>query len=412
MDAVAAGALGAVAGAGAGLLPGLHVNTVCAIALAAAPPTPATAVALAAAGSAHVFTSLLPSTYLGVPGEDSGLGLLPAHRLTLRGRGPDAVRLGVRGGLAGMLAAGALLLPHKWMLREPVGLLAWLGPHMTWVLCGLLALVLVRELPGGLAHMARVLAVGTLAAVLGLVSARIPVRALLPGVAASGLLPLLSGLFGVPALLDAAGATRSIPEQEPPRPGLRLHRASAAGGVAAAAFGCLLPGLTSSVTLASTRWGRGTDPSGRGFLSAQAALTGAQLVFSFGVLWVAARPRTGLAVAVATLWPSPAWTSGAPPAPMLPVLAACLLGAGLGGAGACWLDGPASRVLPRVGRAASLAALAFVTALVAALSGGRGLAIFAVAALVGSVPPRLGVARLHLTCCLLVPVLLLRLGWV
>ncbi len=408
MDAVTAAGLGASAGAVTGLLPGVHVNTLCAVALAVAPPGPATAVAVAAAASAHAFTSLLPSTYLGVPGEDSGLGLLPAHRMTLRGRGPDAVRLGVRGTLTGLALAAALLLPHKWLLGEPGHLLRWLDPSLGWVLLALLALLLLREARGGLAHLGKVAVVAALAASLGLLSSRIPVRALVPGVPATALLPLLSGLFGAPALLESLSAARPLPDQQPPRPGLRLRKRAAMGGVLAASFACLLPGLTSSVTLAATN--RRSDDEGRSFLSAQSAITGAQLVFSFGLLWVALRPRTGLAVAVATLWPAPAWTSGLAPPPVLPVLVACMAGAGVGAALACGLDRPAARWLPRVGRWASLAALLFVSALVVTLSGWRGAALYAVACLVGLVPPRLGVARLHLTACLLVPVLLLHLA--
>jgi putative membrane protein len=408
MDLVTAAVLGAGAGACTGLLPGVHVNTLCAVALAIAPVSPTTAVAVAGAASAHLFTSLLPATYLGVPGEESGLGALPAHRLTLRGRGPDAVHLGVRGTVAGLLAASLLLLPHKWLIGPPLDALPWIEGHLAWILGGLLLLLVVREVPRGLRQVLCVLLVLALAGGLGLLSSRLTVRALVPGVAATALLPLLSGLFGAPALLDSLRAPRPLPEQHPARPGLRLHRPAVAGGIAAAAVTCLLPGLTSSVSLAATRWGE--DRNGRAFLCAQAAIAGAHLVFSFGLLWVALRPRTGLAVAVASLWPAPAWASGLAPPPVAPVLAAVLLGAGLGAAAASALDRGAARLLPRIGRPASAGALAFVTLLVALLSGWVWLLLYGVAALIGSLPPRLGVARLHLTACLLVPVLLLRLG--
>ncbi|MEK6975704.1 MAG: tripartite tricarboxylate transporter permease [Candidatus Thermoplasmatota archaeon] len=408
MDVVTLAVLGAGAGAMTGLMPGVHVNTLCAVALAAAPASPGTAVGVAAAASAHLFTSLLPATYLGVPGEESGLGVLPAHRLTLRGRGPDAVRLGVRGTLAGLLVACVLLLPHKWLIAPPGDILPWIESHLAWILGGLLLLLVLREVPRGLRQVLAVLLVLALAGGLGLLSSQLSVQALAPGVAATALLPLLSGLFGAPALIESLRASRPVPEQQPARPGLRLHRPAVAGGIAAAAVTCLLPGLTSSVSLAATRWSE--DRNGRAFLCAQAAIGGAHLVFSFGLLWVALRPRTGLAVAVATLWPAPAWSAGAAPAPVVPVLAACLLGAGLGAAAACSFDRAAASLLPRVGRQASAAALAFVTLLVAILSGWTGLLLYGVAALVGALPPRLGVARLHLTACLLVPVLALRLG--
>lgn len=409
MNLLTWGLAGAAAGCLTGLLPGFHVNTLCALTLAAVPLGPGPAVALAAAAAAHQATSLLPATYLGIPGEDHNLGTLPAHRMTLRGRGPDAIRLGLRGVIAGFLVAVVALLPHKWLLLEPGRFLHGLESAMTFVLAGLLLLLLAREVPRGAWHVGRVVGVLGLAGLLGVVAAHLSVQAWLPNLPTTTLLPLLSGLFGAPALLDGLRASRPIPDQQPARPGVRLHRAAATGGIAAAAITCLIPGLTSSVALAATRWSE--DRNGRAFLSAQAALGSAHLVFSFGLLWMALRSRTGLAVAVHALWPMPAWQAGTPPVAVGLVLAACLVGLGLGAWATVHLDAVASRWLPRLGPWASGAGLAFVVALVATLSGWVGLALFAVATLVGLLPPRLGVARLHLTGCLLIPVLAFRLGW-
>ncbi len=400
--------VGAAAGCLAGLLPGVHVNTLCALALAFAPASPATALALAAAACAHLGTSLLPATYLGLPGEESLLSALPAHRLTLRGRGPDAVRLALRASLTGLLAATALLLPHKWLIAEPGRLLAAVERHLVPILALLLLALPVREVLRGWRPAAAALLVLGFSGGLGWFSAALPVRAWVD-VPATPLLPLLTGLFGAPALLASLRSGTPVPAQQPPRRGLRLHASATAVGVASAAVTCLLPGVTSSAALALTRWR--DDLHGRAYLCAQGAIAGAHLVFSFGVLWVASRPRTGLAVAAATLWPTAAWTAGAPPAPVAPLLAACLAGAAVGAAATCGLDRVAARWLPAVARWASAGALAGMTLLVAALSGFTGLALYAAATAVGSLPTRLGIGRLHLTACLLVPVLALRLGF-
>lgn len=404
MNLLAWGTVGAGVGAVAGLLPGLHVNTLCAITLAAVPSGPGPAVALAAAAAAHQATSLLPATYLGIPGEDSNLGVLPAHRMTLRGRGPDAVRLGLRSVVAGLLLSLLLLLPHKWILQEPGHVLAWMEGHMAWVLAAILFVLVAREAPRGVQHILTVLGVVALAGCLGIVSTRLPLQAILP-VPTTALLPLLTGLFGAPALFDALSASRPIPEQEPARPGLRVHRAAVAGGLAAAGVTCMIPGLTSSAALAATQWAE--DRNGKAFLCAQGALGAAHLVFSFSLLWVALRARTGLAVAVDALWSMPAWQAGPTPPAAGPILAACVLGLGLGALCTVACDRLAARWLPRLARGASLGGLLFLCGLVVALSGWMGLALFVVASLVGSLPPRLGVARMHLTACLLVPVLAL-----
>lgn len=407
MNLLAWGAAGAGIGAIAGLLPGLHINTLCAVTLAAAPAGPGPAIGLAAAAAAHQATSLLPATYLGIPGEDSNLGVLPAHRMTLRGRGPDAVRLGLRSVVAGLLLALLFMLPHKWILQEPGHVLAWVEGHMAWILAAILFLLVAREVRRGPRHVALVFGVLGLAGSLGLVSTRLSLQALV-AVPTTALLPLLTGLFGAPALLEALQTSRPVPEQEPARPGVRVHRAAVAGGLVAAGVTCMIPGLTSSAALAATRWAE--DRNGKAFLCAQSALGAAHLVFSFGLLWMALRARTGLAVAVDSLWPMPAWQAGLSPAATGPILAACIVGLGLGALCTITVDRWAARWLPRVARAASLAGLLFLTALVLALAGWTGLALFAVATSVGLLPPRLGVARLHLTACLLLPVLALHWG--
>lgn len=403
IPALAGAALGAVAG----LVPGIHVNTLCALALAFAPASPTTAVALAGAAGAHLTTSLLPATYLGVPGEEALLSALPAHRLTLRGQGPDAVRLGVQASLAGLLAGGFLLLPHKWLIAQPGRLLDWVDAHMVWLLALLLVALPLREVRRGARALAVAVLVMALAATLGLLSSRLPLVAWVP-LPATALLPLLTGLFGAPALLEGVRASEPVPAQAPTRDGLRLHGAAATFGILSASVTCLLPGVTSSAALAVARWR--DDRHGRAYLSAQGAIAGAHLVFSFGLLWVALLPRTGLAVASRGLWPTAAWTQGAPPPQVFVLLAATLAGGIVGALATLGVDRAAAAWLPRLARGVCLAALAGMTGLVAVLSGWVGLLLYAVATLVGSLPTRLGVARLHLTACLLGPVLAWRLG--
>src|SRR5687768_5578625 len=113
MDAVtwaAAAGIGLAVGA-TGLLPGFHVNTLVALAFAAGLADPAVAVAIMAAASAHAFFGAIPSTYIGVPGDDVGVSALPAHALAREGKGPDAVAACLDGALLATILAIALLLP-------------------------------------------------------------------------------------------------------------------------------------------------------------------------------------------------------------------------------------------------------------------------------------------------------------
>lgn len=407
-------AAGSLVGLLAGLLPGLHVNTVCAVALAAALASgPLLAVGLCAVAVSHAFAALLPSTYLGAPGEETLLSALPAHRMLLEGRGPDAVQAGLDGGLAGLALAVAVVLPYKWLLGEPGRALEAVDAAMPWILGAILAALVVRERRRGWAAMAWASIVLLLSGVLGMLGTRVPVAALVP-VATSPLLPMLSGLFGAPALIETLRARPHVPDQAGrTRAPARIRRLSMLGmvsGVAAAAATAVLPGLTSSVAAAAARTGQHDDDA-RPLLATLSAIATSHVVFTFVVLWMSLRARTGLAVAVQQTWRVDAWTAGAAPLPLRVLLLTCVAAGLAGYVLASAVARPASRLLPRLPQqAVAAAALAVLVAIVALFSGVSGLGLFAVATLLGLLPLAAGLGRIHLTGCLLVPVLAHRLA--
>ncbi|HUR24584.1 MAG TPA: tripartite tricarboxylate transporter permease [Candidatus Thermoplasmatota archaeon] len=418
LTAAGATAVGCLVGMATGLVPGLHVNTLCAVGLSLAPGMgPTLAVGLCAMAVAHGFASHLPSTYLGAPGEDTLLSAMPAHRMLLAGKGLDAVQVSLDGALAGLVLAVALLLPYKWVLGEPGGLLDALDGLMAWVLATVLVFLLARETRRGLRSFLWAVVVLALAAILGLVAGRIEVAALVP-VPASALLPLLSGLFGAPALLETLRSHPEVPPQEPARPPptavRRRCRRGIVSGVLAAAMTSVLPGMTSAIAATAARAGASDraehDP--RPVLATLGAIGLAQVVLAFGVLWLSLRARSGLAAAVQQVWAAEAWTLGAPPVALRWLLVAALGSGVVAHLGVAAMAGPVALWMGRASpRWLSASALAIVVALVALLSGLPGLAIFVTATAVGLVPAATGTSRIHLTGCLLVPVLFYRLGW-
>lgn len=408
-------AAGTAAGLVTGLIPGVHVNTVCAVVLAlAAALGPVAAVGLSAMAVAHATASLLPSTYLGAPGEETLLSALPAHRMLLEGQGPAAVRAGLDGGLAGLVVAVAVALPYKWLLGEPMRLLDLVDAAMLWILLAVLAFLVVREARRGLRAVAWSILLLALSGFVGWWGTQLSVAALVP-IATTPLLPLLSGLFGTPALLETLRAQPAVPEQQPPPPQpARLRRAGRRGiaaGVAAAAATAILPGMSSSVAGALAMAGRsGEDP--RPVLATLAAIASSHVVLTFVVLWLSLRARTGLAVAVQQLWQVEPWTAGAAPTSFRVVLLACVAAGLLSYVATAALARPAARVFPRLDqRAVATAALALMLGIVVLFSGPWGLALHLVAATVGLLPLAAGLGRVHLTGCLLIPVVLYRAGW-
>lgn len=416
LTALLATGLGLIVGLVAGLVPGLHVNTVCAVALAALPVVgPAAAIGLAAMAVAHGFSSILPSTYLGAPGEDTLLAALPAHRMLLDGKGPDAVQVSVDGALAGLAVSVLLLLPYKWLLGEPGRLLEALDAGMVWVLGGILVFLVLREVRGGAKAVGAAVLLIAVSTALGLLAGRVPVAALF-AVPASSLLPLLSGLFGAPALLETLRSRPTVPDQAAASaqpPGIRRRsRRGVLAGVLAAAATSVLPGMTSSVAAAVSRAGQPRDDDPRSVLATLSAIALAQVVLGLAVLWLSLRARSGLAVAVQMAWPTQVWSLGAPPLPLQWLLLAIVASGVAAHVATARLDGWAARWLPRCPPTwLAGSALVLLVVVVAVLSGWMGLALFVTATAVGLLPLSVGGGRIHLTGCLLGPVLLYRLGW-
>jgi putative membrane protein len=406
---------GCAAGLLAGIVPGLHVNTVCALAFVAWPALgPVGAVGLAAMAAAHAMASILPATYLGAPGEDSLLSALPAHRLLLDGRGAEAVACALDATLAGCALAVVLLLPYKWLLGEPGRLLAALDAAMAWVLAALLAFLLLRDWRAGPRALAWRAAILALAGALGLLAGRFPVKALLD-VPASPLLPLLSGLFGAPPLLEMLRSRPRVPEQQPPErapAGVRRRvRGGIVAGVLASGATAVLPGMTAAVAASAARAGRRGEQDPRPVLATLSAIAGSQPVWGFAVLAVSLRARSGLAVAVQQAWPVASWSAGAPPPNLEFLLLSALVGSLVGYVASKFFGRAFAACFSRASsRRLPLAALLVLLAVVLLLAGYAGLELFVVSTAVGLLPVATGAGRLQLTGCLLVPVLAHRLG--
>ena len=421
--------LGLAAGLVTGLSPGLHVNNVAALVvstqaawslvLASLPVSPDAdavplllAVFIVSTGASHAVFDFVPSVFFGAPSEETALGVLPGHRMLLRGEGAQAVALAARGALLGSLGSLVLLVPLRLALADPIGLFEAFRPWAPAFLVALLALLLASEAHGR-GRMRRVLLaawVQALAGALGVAALRGP-----SGLPADGaLFPLFAGLFGLPGLIRSA---RDPPSEVPPqregpvrvaRPGSTVVR-----GVLAGAAVSWLPGLSggAAAALASLTSRRTSDP--RPFMLLLGATSSSTAILSVGVLFMIGRARSGVAAGVASLfgdigrWP----LSAGIPGPVLVLSAAAVLSSALAAPLASWVARWIARGWSQADpRRAARVVLAALVLLLALLAGPAGLALAGAAALVGSVPPAAGVKRVHLMASLLVPVLLTYIG--
>lgn len=434
-----------------GLVPGLHVNNVAAATVAgagtvlaffallgdtvgAADPGVMVSCFLASALVSHSFSEAVPNTYVGIPAGDV-VTVLPAHRLAKAGLGWAAVRASMDGSLAGVLLGVAALAPVSFILGPSVGVYDLVKAVMGYLILLLSAALVLSD---GLAvpasrhrvlskvtRTSKVLAMFTASGVLGLVVLDTNYFACdIPGCQSpfvprsSLLLPLFAGLFGLPTLLLSMG-------REPARdPGLALGckirpTGLAKGTILSLVGGVLvgwMPGLTSgsSATLCSSLVRRPSEEardieSSTRFIWLYSAISTAGAVLSVGALFTILRSRSGVMDAV-TRFVSPEPVGASLPDLLAP--AAILLSMVLSASLSYAVMARMRERLRRVGRALcsrrlSVGALVFICALVVALTGLRGVFLLATACTLGVMPPLIGVRRIHLMGCLLVPISLM-----
>lgn len=257
-----------------------------------------------------------------------------------------------------------------------------------------------------------------LSGLLGLVAmnARLPFSGIFDGMGQSPLFPLLTGLFGVPTLLLSL-KQRAIPAQELDPPPSACLRSSAKGAL----FGFLagwMPGITSTTgtvmgTTLSRRRREDRDESAKRFIAMVSSVGSSAVVFSVLVLAIEGKGRTGAMLAAQQVLGEHSLKalSSFPSAPLALLLLSVLVSALLGHC----LTVRAGRLMARrlSGldlRALNLGLLAMIVCLVAVLNGIPGLLLLSASVLLGLVPPLLGVSRVQLTGCLLLPLVLYFFG--
>jgi len=388
-------ATGVALGTASGLTPGLHANTFALLLAAAAPTLPGPprllGVAMLAAGVVHTFLDVVPALALGVPDPAMAPSALPGHRLVIQGRGREALRLSALGSGLAIVFAVPLALPVTELMRRAY---PFIEAHLAVVLTAVVVLLVTTESTAR-GRLGAALAVAGSGA-LGLLALDHPTGGLVD--AGGMLMPLFTGLFGAPILLDALDGEGVPPQADAAVTDSRR----AVGGVAllgtlSGAVVGFVPGISSAI--AATGALVATPRRGpRAFVVATSGVNTSNAVFALFALVALGSPRTGVLVAMRD--------AGVPLD--LPLLLASV---GIAAAaGFVLVVTLGDRYLAWVGRRdnarLSLTVLAFLVALVALVAGVAGLLAFAGSTVVGLVPARFGARRATLMGVLLVPLAL------
>jgi putative membrane protein len=443
---------GAALGFAAGLVPGLHMNNIAALLSAYAGFFTSlfallhgiggtgssgilAACFISSAVIGHLFSESITSTFVGIPSEDT-ISVLPAHRLAKAGLGTIAVRAASNGSLAGVLIGSLAIVPICMVMGPPIRFYDAIKQLMGAIILFFSAVLLASEgLPSlssrrgsSVIKILKAVAIFEAAGVLGMLVLRtnffacslpdFPWReqAFVPKSAL--LLPLFAGLFGIPSLLLSLGSRSASSLSSG---GVKLQKGwahprecvlSLLGGVIVG----WMPGMTSgsAATLCSPGAKEITSQDSIGssvrFIWLYSSISATGAVFSVGALFIISRARSGSMDAVEHFLGEYGSTSASSGVFLIMgyIVLAMMVGAVLS-------RFAIDMAIPRLGHAtralcsdrAAIASILFVSTLSMILTGTRGALLLATACALGLLPPLIGVRRIQLMGCLLVPIMVL-----
>ncbi len=385
--------LGILAGCITGLIPGIHINLVSLLVLSGSVfllqyTSPLILVIfIVSMAVTHTFLDFLPSCYLGAPNADTALSVLPAHRLLLKGRGYEAVKLATMGSLFGLIFT-LILVPV--FLFTVKGFYDFVSGYIAYILIlSVFFLVLKDRLK--MWALVSFLMAGILGlAVLNIANLEQP------------LFPMLSGLFGTSTLILSINEKTTLPKQEFKEKKISKKEVGKAlgGGIIASSLCGFLPGLgaAQAAILASSGFKK---ISTRGFLVLLGAINTMVMVISFIALYTIEKSRNGAILVVSKIIGSLNFET------FILFLGVSLLVAGIATFLTLKLAKVFSKFISKISyKKTCLVIVVLISVLVLLLSGFLGFFILIVSTFVGMVPALKGIGRNHLMGCLILPVIL------
>src|SRR3989344_1211407 len=197
--------LGILLGIITGLTPGIHINLVSSLIVAYSyyilkilDPLTIT-ITITAMAVTHSILDIIPTTILGIPNSDNLSTLLPAHKLTLEGKAMKAILYGLLGAILGIIIT-TISIPF---LIKLIPLIYTKVKEYIPLILIVITTVIISQTKNKINSLIFFLVAG----ILGILSFNIKTMD-------QPLLPLLSGVFGISALLLGIKNKIKIPDQE------------------------------------------------------------------------------------------------------------------------------------------------------------------------------------------------------
>jgi len=277
----------------AGLTPGIHVNTTIPIILSLSFLLPSPyylAVLVVSVAVTEMFIDYIPSIFLGAPEADTSLSVLPGHRLLLEGRGYEAIKLTVLGGVGTLLVSlifiALLAGSFQWLYEVT-------RPFVQYLIMGVMLFMIVTE-----KKLKKMLSSILILSITGIFGVLVLNSSLVP--AQEVLFPSLTGLFGLSTLIVSIFERSSIPKQKEDSRMLISKKEIIKSLILASIAGIVvgfLPAVGISEAGVMVQYLGGSGES-RSFLVTVSGINVANDVFSLVSLFLVGNPRSGASVAI------------------------------------------------------------------------------------------------------------------
>lgn len=395
MELILALFLGILIGIITGLTPGIHSNLAASIitaylSISQSFNTLSIAVMIISMGVVHSITDILPSVFLGMPDSEKIMTALPSHKMLLDGNGLEAINLAVIGTFVGtIISLITLPLTILFFSYSYYKLHPFIGP----ILLVLITILIMKE-----KNKIKSLSILIITGLLGIFVFRLNIS--------EPLLPMLSGLFGVSALVIGYTANVKVPKQKQSINNVEKKHIIVPSLISLimGIISAFLPGMGPSqiAALGSSFMKNMTE---KGFIVLSSALSTINLIAGIAAFYALGKSRSGIIVAVQT------FVTKINIYDTLIISFAILAAAGIASIITIFTAKKAADIIPKIPyKKISLGIIIFVTLLVSIISGPLGLLILLTSTSLGIITQLKEIPKQHMMGCILFPVILFFIG--
>ncbi|MCX6821937.1 MAG: tripartite tricarboxylate transporter permease [Candidatus Aenigmarchaeota archaeon] len=372
--------LGICVGTITGLIPGFHINTlipfIMGMTFLFASPYYLTAFIVSLTVT-WIFISYIPSVFLGAPQEDTSLAVLPGHRLLLEGRGYEAIKLTIIGGMGSLMITLILVSIFS---TDFSNFYDMLRPYIQYLIAIVVLFMIASE-----KRLRKILSAVLIILLSGFFGIITLSSSLVPS--ENVFFPMLTGMFGLSTIIISMKGKSKIPTQKEDS-NLNISKVD----------------LLKSILLGSVA---GTLIGGetRSFLVSLSGIRVAHEVVSLLSLYIIQTPRSGASIAIQKILPELAFYD------VVLMIGVICFASGIAVLITMFLGKRIPKLLAKLNyKYLCLSVIIFMLIMIFLMTGVYGLLIVFTSTSIGLLCAHLGIKKSHCMGCLLIPSILIFSG--